>query len=277
MPAEDDRFQEVLKGRIEIQLRGSKTTYQEKTSAIKRQANASGALRSGNTIKQLVDSAVQEHRDRCNKMAGTLSEVWTSFEPPVPQANIASGIVRHIAQASSEELYQSILADPIVRVMGGTPGSLSDQLREGLHLSTTELSLVLDTWEASIKNAKNAEQVRQRTVVNLTGNHNIVQAGTVASSLQVNLSTDNKENLRDALTKLREEILQSKAFSESQRRDHVELVVDCLQEIEREEPNKLRLGGALQAVATSIQTIGAAGPAYEAVKMVANLMGIALP
>ncbi|MGH1588670.1 hypothetical protein ACRBEV_10255 [Methylobacterium phyllosphaerae] len=277
MPVETSRFLENLKRRIEVEMQVRVGVFQEQSGLIKRQAAAAGSFGSGNTIKRLVDLAIIEQRDRCKRMTSLLSETWTSFEPPVVEAAAASGILRDSAQVSSDALSQSILTDSLTISMGGAVGALVSQLREDLRLSSEDLSLRLETWEAAIKNAKSAAQVRQRTVVNLTGNNNIVQAGTVGSSLQVSLSADTKESLREALVQLRAELLQSSALSEGQRRDHVELVEECLQEIEREEPNKLRLGSLLQTVAMSIQTIGAAGPAYEAMKVVAALMGIPLP
>ena len=66
-------------------------------------------------------------------------------------------------------------------------------------------------------------------------------------------------------------------IGESERNEALELVSDVENEIQRGKPNVSRIRGALQGLATSIQTIAAAQQAYQLLKGAASLFGLQLP
>ena len=56
-----------------------------------------------------------------------------------------------------------------------------------------------------------------------------------------------------------------------------EVIVDARSELAKPQPNALRMRGALTGIATTIQTLGAAAPAYVLLKGALALLGVHLP
>ena len=57
----------------------------------------------------------------------------------------------------------------------------------------------------------------------------------------------------------------------------VEVIKDAKIEVALEKPNLARLRGSLMAIATTVQALGSAAPAYQLLKAAAALVGVTLP
>jgi hypothetical protein len=90
------------------------------------------------------------------------------------------------------------------------------------------------------------------------------------------LRHDQVQTLIGAIQTLREEI-GSSPLSAMDKADLIEVAEDAEKELNKEQPNKLRLSSLLGGLATGIQTAGSLGPAYHVFKTAAAAVGIQLP
>jgi hypothetical protein len=70
---------------------------------------------------------------------------------------------------------------------------------------------------------------------------------------------------------------QAASLRPDERDQALELVSDVKRELQRDQPNRLRIRGAFQGLATVIQTLAAAPQAYQLLKGAAALLGLQLP
>jgi hypothetical protein len=80
-----------------------------------------------------------------------------------------------------------------------------------------------------------------------------------------------------ALQEVRRAVQGTTAIPEVEKVQIVEVVDAAVTEAQKATPNRLALRSLLSGVATSVQTLGAAGPAYVLLKGALALLGVNLP
>lgn len=116
----------------------------------------------------------------------------------------------------------------------------------------------------------------QQGVVQVYGPVGAIVSGMYANASVVqNLGPQDHTELRAALTELRRAV--ESVEDQRRRQELADLTDEVRDELEKPAPNSLRVGAALMAIATGVQTIATVGPAYQAVKAAAALVGIQLP
>jgi hypothetical protein len=131
----------------------------------------------------------------------------------------------------------------------------------------------LDLWEAQMKQ-RHEKPSTSSNVVTVSGNFNVVQTATIGSSARLIIDADSRQALSDGLTALRGALSGADDLDPVQRTELAQVIDDCEQEVTRETPNQSRLMGALQAIATTVQTTASLQPAWEVVRRAMQLMGI---
>lgn len=112
--------------------------------------------------------------------------------------------------------------------------------------------------------------------VTIYQSYGIVQTGAGSlATMTVALGAEERRVIEGALDAV-ERVIDA-AGDTRELRATVELVRDVRQEMERPEPNSLRIRGALQGIATTVQTMGSAAGAYQLLKGAAALFGLTLP
>jgi vacuolar-type H+-ATPase subunit I/STV1 len=113
---------------------------------------------------------------------------------------------------------------------------------------------------------------------NFYGNVGAVQTGAYSSANTVqNIGTEDKDAILKALNLTQQAIISVVEINHSQREELSELIQDCQKQLNSTKPNNTKLKTLLFTLATSIQTIADAQPAYQALKSALLVLGITLP
>ena len=116
-----------------------------------------------------------------------------------------------------------------------------------------------------------------RAIVNVYQSQGIVQTGAHSTAnLSIAFGPDEKRQLAEALRAARAS-LESDPSPESQERSQaLSLVTEAEEEIEANQPNHVKLRGMLSGIAATVQTLGSAREALEALKAAGALLGLSL-
>ena len=114
-----------------------------------------------------------------------------------------------------------------------------------------------------------------RPIVNVYQSQGIVQTGAHSiASLSIAFGPDEKRQLVEALNSARTS-LERDPSPESQERSQALLLLDeAEEEIEQDQPNHVKLRGMLSGIAATVQTLGSARDAFEALKAAGALLGL---
>jgi hypothetical protein len=99
--------------------------------------------------------------------------------------------------------------------------------------------LELQLWDARSKPRKEGPQDAARNIIHVSGNHNVVQAGTVWSAALI-IDGDARDALLLGLETLRATLPEAHELSERQKTELREVVEDCEREIKDASPNRSR-------------------------------------
>jgi hypothetical protein len=149
-----------------------------------------------------------------------------------------------------------------------------DRFDEAADREARRIESDLQLWEVQLKQRK--ENPTSRNVVNITGNNNLVQAGTVGSTASLVVDTDSRDALLLAPATLREVLPGAHELGSTQKTELGQVIDDCEREIKEAAPNRSRLAGSLQAIAGAVQTTASLQPAWEAIRRALQLMGLGL-
>ena len=121
-------------------------------------------------------------------------------------------------------------------------------------------------------------EARGGTVVNIYQPSGIVQTGVGSTaSWTQNLGPSERDAVARALEAAEQALQGTVGDSNAEMRPVLEVIQDAKTEMAREHPNVPRLQGAFMTIATTVQALGSAAPAYQLLKGAAALFGVTLP
>jgi hypothetical protein len=139
-----------------------------------------------------------------------------------------------------------------------------------------EIDLYVDTRER--RSEKNNASAGQSPTYQFYGNVGAVQTGPGAlANIVQNLCQEDQEAMKQALSLARDAFAAAKEVAAVKRDELVEIVDEASDELERKNPNSTKLHSLFTTVATAIQTLASAQPAYQALKGALIPLGIMLP
>ena len=100
-------------------------------------------------------------------------------------------------------------------------------------------------------------------------------AGATANVVQ-NLAAEDKQALLRALDQIKDAISSSQALL-AQREELIEIAEECITLMQAPQPNDSKLRAMFDVLATSVQAVASAQPAYQALKAALLPLGIMLP
>ena len=132
-------------------------------------------------------------------------------------------------------LYAYLVGSP--RVSPGIAASFDStgSMAEAFAHQLEWLQMQLELWEAQMSRPPSSGP--GSTVVNVTGDGNIIQAGIHNSSVTLVLDTDTKEKTKAALARLREELLAGKGGGDVNAQDVTGLIDDSERELSLSQPS----------------------------------------
>jgi hypothetical protein len=161
------------------------------------------------------------------------------------------------------------VAEDYAKKSGFSPGF--SHFDEAAEREARRLESELHLWETQIKQRKEGSAPTSN-VVNVAGNFNIVQTGTFGSSIVID--ADSRQTLLQGLGALRGALPGAGELDTVQKTELEQVIDDCEHEVTKEKPNRSRLLGSLQALATMIQTTASLQPAWQMIQRAMQLMGI---
>ncbi len=175
--------------------------------------------------------------------------------------------------ALSSDLQQQYLTVRNVVNWMGDPADLLPRMQQ------QAMDAVLVEIDFAILEATKAQPAGAQTGdFHFYGPVGAVQTGPGASALvQQQFGAAERETIGRALEAVEHALPAAKELGAQDRQQLMELVVEARQDLEKPQPNPHRIRGTLTTIATSIQTLGAAAPAYALVKGALALMGVHIP
>ena len=159
-----------------------------------------------------------------------------------------------------------------ISAKGFGPGQQFD-LGRAVRQAQRSAELEIDLYLDGLMTAEN-----EKAQLHFHGPVGAVQTGSHArADVLQNISAEDRGALTHALTALREAIENAQELQDGQRMELIEVAAECEQMSLTGIGNNTKLRGMLNVLATTIQTIGSAQPAYAALKLAVAPLGILLP
>jgi hypothetical protein len=223
------------------------------------EASAAGRFNSGRRrfeVSEVYVRAVRRHRLE-------IFERWSRFVQPHLQAgNAAADALSGVAVDAYDR--------SISIIQRKHDGQLSDQESKGLRDSLPS-RIAHERAALAAVTLLHAGLPQQATLPHITVNHSGTNSPVSIGSGSINQTINKIASMNELARALRE---LAAALCPANAAELLEVVEEAATEAERPTPNKLRVGSLLTGAATAVQTVGAAQPAWEAVRTVARAMGM---
>ena len=268
----DDETRRVIEEGARLDLQDRVEALGRVVRQIRQTMTSHGALTSGMTIEQVRDAVRGEARVRANLIWHAVARGLTVAHTPLTGdlASQAKALVRALLEAQAGDL-ESHLDDAHQLMRRKNEERVSDLIAPALERVNSEIDYALLAAQGE------EESPGARAIVNVYQSQGIVQTGARSSAnLSIALGSDEKRQLAEALRAARTS-LERDPSPESQERSQALLLVDEAElEIETDQPNHLKLRGMLSGIAATVQTLGSAREALEALKAAGALLGLSL-
>lgn len=267
----DSEVFSVVEKRVTQDLEDRHEAFAREVAQLWTRMNAGGMLHSGGTVAQTLDAIGNEFRVRA-------SLIWHAFARAfdAKRTMFSQTIASEVKQRLTDMLdrHSADLPEHYQKAIQLLPGSSS--FRPIQELRTTALDRISTEIDyAALKHSAPLEP--SSNVVNIYQSYGIVQTGTGASaSFTITLGSEERHEIEMALEAVEQTLKQAASLGSAEQNQTLELVSDVRNELRRNEPNGFRIRGALQGLATTIQTVAAAPQAYQLLKGAAALLGLQL-
>lgn len=272
-----EKFLERVNRLIEIQFAERRKQVPLKISIVKREHAASGSLHSSMTVLRIKETCEREIEIRAIL-------VWQSLVRVIQTLGIESlnditvdlkQFIRERINSSHAELTE-LLSQNLMNMMKIDQVSLDEARDHVIAKHEIEIDLYIDTYKK--RSEMGGADTEKQSNYHFYGNVGAVQTGPGAeANIVQNLGQDDRSAIEQALALARDAIAAAEEIAEEKRHELVEIVDEATNELGRENPNSTKLQSLLATVATTIQTLASAQPAYQALKGALIPLGIMLP
>lgn len=169
-----------------------------------------------------------------------------------------------------------ILSQNLMGMMTLDKVPLDDARNHAIATHDIEIDLFVDSL--TFTEDGQASAASSATNYNFYGSVGAVQTGDKASaSIVQNLGASDVDAIRDALALARGAMLAATEIGERPRTELINVIDEATGELSSATPNSTKLNSLLLTIATTIQTMASAKPAYQALKGALLPLGITLP
>ena len=236
--------------------------------------SAKGMLRSGTHVLRSQQMHATEIAARAILTWETLVRVHRTFgsQPSPTMREDFKSLLRARVDADYQELTASFIEKQKSNGMIQQQFSLLEARDHTLAKHEIEIDLYVDSLDET-----DEANGRSALTYNFYGNVGTVQAGAhaIANTVQ-NLGGVDRTALADALTKV-QEALAGAAIHAQQKSELLEMAKEAQTQLASSSPNNTKLMSTFNVLATSVQAISSAQPAYQALKLALLPLGITLP
>ncbi|MEX2374982.1 MAG: hypothetical protein WD942_05265 [Dehalococcoidia bacterium] len=264
----------LVERKVALDLEDRRKVLAREVRRIVGEMSARGALQSGMTVQAIDEAVGREARVRVSMIWTTLARALSSAREALTSelAAESKALIAELMQQHSVDLTERLAYAN--KIVGTTrEASAESHMRSALERIEAEVDFGLLASASG-----RADEPEPTQTVNIYQSQGVVQTGANATaSFNVNLGVQERQELASALESVRQALHESEELSEKERTDALELAAEAAAEMEKEEPNSLKLRSAFQGLATTVQTLGAASNAYQLLKGAASLLGLVLP
>jgi len=262
-----EKLHDIARSMIEIQFAENEKRLQHDINDIKCKLAARGVLHSGMTAKLIHDLCDREIETRA-------FIVWRSYQKVIAAgidtlAGLADELRSKVSGYVSQEAPKLIQeAQRINKLIGMGPDQQVEQAKDhALKKVFAEIDLFVHTVENRSKEAAKtgASGSVIQQIINSTIGANQVGANSIAS-VNMTIGSQTRTDILEALKSVKAAADSVESLPGCQKEEFAELVIEAETEVKKESPNRLKLGSALTAIATTIQTVGSMRAAYEVLK-----------
>lgn len=243
-------------------------------AAIDSQALAAGAYHSGTRLLLIHRVLARELDIRAILAWRSIVRVHQTLDIPA-----AEGLATDLKQLFSEFLGSIRSELDALRTDELTEPNLRDRftLDEACEDSRRKHDVEIDLYVDSLKISSGAQPSAMAHSYHFYGTVGTVQTGPGATANVVqNLAAEDKQALLGALDQIKDAISSSQDLL-AQQQELIEIAKECTTLIQAPQPNNSKLRAMFDVLATSVQTMASAQPAYQALKAALVPLGIMLP
>ncbi len=235
----------------------------------------------------LVHSSVHSNqlKELHEQELGTRIEiVWTSMQRVRETLSASADIADDLREDLKREVIRQVrrignelsgsLSGRVQRISLGFVPSLTSAIDQAVARQEIEIDLYVD----SLTNGRSSEAKVVHHTYTFNGNVGSVQTGanSQATVFQA-LNGDQRIALNDAIEQVKSAIKGSVEMPERQRAELLEIAEDCQTQMNADAPNNTKLFNGFVVLATAIQAVASAQPAYQVLRLALMPLGIALP
>lgn len=261
---------------LEVQLPEQTELLKGEIKKYKRMASANGTLGSGATVRYVIGLCERNLNVRAVIVWKTIVRVYGILGceyDEIFRKKFKEELKKRLTKESA--LLKEMMEEEIKSVGPQHIGKydLVAALEKIIKENEVEIDLFFDNEQVA-----NANNSKSNEGYNFYGNIGIVQTGDFAeANLIQNMSADESQALKEALTKAKELLADLKSLDDRQKTELTGILEDINDEIESDSPNNSKIKSLIYAVAVTLQTIPAAQKTYDLLKIALLSIGITLP
>jgi hypothetical protein len=265
----DQHLRDLAAQRIRLDLLERQDVLTSQIRTIKAEMSERGALLSGMTIARVTDAVRAEARIRAELAWQTVAQVISSRALSIDPSLVdeVKDFVEAQLRAGSPDL--EIQLTSAGDLLGRPSASAEPFVASAVERIHSEIDLALAA-------SRDRQQQSGSTTINIYQPFGIIQTGDHAQA-SFSVSIDDRHAISDALNVVRRALAEAPDLADTIRQESLQVVDETTTELAKPAPNGLKLRAGMSAVATTIQTLGSAGAAYQVLKGAAALVGLQLP
>lgn len=261
---------------IEVRIAEREQQLPSEIEQIKLQAGQSGNYNSGIMMLLIHGACSRELEIRSIIVWESLVRVHKTLGA-IPNDSLPSDLKEfvHSKILEIQKKLEDVFQDELKNFSGSRP-TLDKIYNHTIQKHDVEIDIYCDSLVQEYDKKGTKTPISQE--YNFYGSVGVVQSGANAVANDIkNMGSEDQEVLLNTLKLVSESLVTIKALSISQNEELKQIIDECVREIRCGKPNNTKLRTLLTTVATSIQIIASAQPAYQAMKAALVPMGIMLP
>lgn len=273
----DEKIKERYSKLLVIKMDEQSKQMAELLRSIKFDMSRRGMAQSGGHVAQLFDAHKKELETRAALAWQALHRAHQTCGAPVYEGlgiDLKSEL-KNTIQAEADKLKSSF-GDQAKKISVFRDHPQFD-LAANARLLVNKHDLEIEIYEDSFMSGKKDENASVQQY-HFYGSVGAVQTGANAKANVVqNLDASEMSSLKEALRMSREAISSYTSLDDAKRQELIGVADDCILELDSASPNNTRLLPLFTVLATSVQAIASARPAYLALRTALLPLGITLP
>ena len=262
----------LIEERAALEIEDRQEILRFEIGRITAESSSRGTLNSGMTVQAIQGVVRREARVRTTLVWISLARALTASgelltdETATEAKDLISRLTRqHSADLQTHLEYAALLMRSELGV------SAEGDLEAAFSRINTEVDFAL-------LSAGRGSDADQPQTLNIYQSQGIIQTGPHATAaMTIIIGVEERQEITLALSAVRAALETDASLGDQERSNALQLVDETATELEKPEPNGLKVRSALQGLATTMQAVASAPQVYILLKGAASLLGLDLP